>query len=367
MVDLSRAAAELVQHPVAPPTPLAAIERRASALRRRRRRIVAGVASLPAAAAVAAVVVVLASRGSIDRVAVLPPSVPTTATPTPTTSVPVVVPAGWQPVDYNQARIYVPSDWTVIGYGIGVPCDVANKVVILDDPRDFETPCSASTLAGSAGRSFVQLDATQPPLAKSLPLTVNGFEVDRGLYPEPAVNYYVPDLGVALKLVGPESQSILDTISYSPLHQVLAPGPSPAVPASWRRVTYGGVTFDVPPTWPVVHLDTPTPSCDGQTFHYAEVALGAGVSAPTCPPPLDGPIPTDGIWAYVPSPVGIGPGPAQTLLVNGRRIGVRPDSADDTVELAIAVPEQSVPTDLILGLGPDSAVARTIMYSVRVP
>jgi hypothetical protein len=54
----------------------------------------------------------------------------------------------------------------------------------------------------------------------------------------------------------------------------------------------------------------------------------------------------------------------QPLRINGLDTEITPES-DDTIQVATTPPGQSQQTDVVIGLGPDPTVARTILFSIR--
>ena len=71
------------------------------------------------------------------------------------------------------------------------------------------------------------------------------------------LSYFAPSLGVEVIAKGRVvARRIVDTLTRSPRAFVLAPGPAPSVPSSWRSVIFAGLRFSVPATWSVKRTDT---------------------------------------------------------------------------------------------------------------
>ena len=126
------------------------------------------------------------------------------------------------------------------------PCptgSASGEVFVNPPPGVF--PCPVGT--GPGPGTTVRLGPPTSPHSTVLghPEVVNGILV----YPYPTGprrSYLVPSLGAEITVDGPLGQRVLHTLTWSPRSVVLAPGSSPAVPSSWRYVSFAGLRFSVP-------------------------------------------------------------------------------------------------------------------------
>ena len=176
---------------------------------------------------------------------------PTTRTsPPPTPAVDQsATPAGWVPVAYGDAQISVPATWVIIVNGDG-SCSAHPPGYVVFGTGKFIPDC-------------------RPPAnASSLPSAFLGPLVG-GITPGPSVEihgiraivvretcagclvYQFPSLGVVVSTSGAFKRQVMDTLRASPRAVAVTPSPAPAVPSSWRRLSFAGISFAVPSTWPV--------------------------------------------------------------------------------------------------------------------
>jgi hypothetical protein len=82
-------------------------------------------------------------------------------------------------------------------------------------------------------------------------ILLNGVQVHRILTAATYVGYYAPSLGVQVIAQGPLAKRILATLMSSPRVVALASGSAPAVPSDWKTLTFQGLAFAAPSSWPV--------------------------------------------------------------------------------------------------------------------
>jgi hypothetical protein len=163
--------------------------------------------------------------------------VPTTAKTLPAVDL-SATPAGWVQVAFGNAQISVPSTWWVLYNSPSCPTgSPPGEVFVNPPPGVFH--CPAETAPGPS--TTVSFEPPRSPLSAVLgyPEVINGLLV----YPYPAgpqSSYLVPSLSVEITVDGPLGQRVLHTLTWSPRSVVLAPGSSPAVPSSWRYVSFAG-------------------------------------------------------------------------------------------------------------------------------
>jgi hypothetical protein len=352
MPDLIDLFEDLREHPPAGPRPLEDIERRARVLRRQRQT--RKLAVIPALAAVVALSVVrLTTRSRSEHVITGPTA---TTQPNPgLAALPVKMipgPPGWQPVDYGNARVWVPPDWSILPTGVS-ECATLVKVVLLNPPTTVcnspRTPVSAVTIwpIGS-------VDETGPSR------TINGYRV---LVPSITPTFYIPRLSVRITIQttsDAQRQTILATLGPSSRAAVLAPGPTGPPPRDWKAASYGPITVRVPPSWPVENID----AAQGfdvcrVIFHTPAVVLGSPSVMPPCP--MGGVrLPGDGVWLRTTSAAIYGLPGAFSPLTTSTGLHVEVLNGNDSFLVAVEV--QTV--EVTLGVGFDPTIARTILYSL---
>jgi hypothetical protein len=319
-----------------------------------------------------------AAKGTTTTSTTVRPAPTTTTLPTVPTS---ATPAGWVPVDFGEAQISVPADWYV-GYNTTCRPPAPPGTVFVGTTRT--TPCPSVPL------SSVSL----VPVVYLAPLTnvwdhlemhashVNGIRVEQVGSGDV---YLVPNLGVVLSASGPGVARVVHSLTRSPAAVVLAHGPAPPVPPSWRTVTAGGVRFAVPGSWTTTYTKIDEGSCGFEPALYPAggvvVDSDKTFGAPSCPPPpqlshVDSP--TDGVIlnlragspALWQAPPALTPCLHRDGLVACTYPRSTVGSADqfdelDIIFVQVTVPGQSGHELLEIGLAGDGMVARTILYSLR--
>ena len=302
--------------------------------------------------------------------AVPPTTQPTTSTTQPTPAVDLsATPPGWVPVVYGDAQISVPADWYVL---YSQPCDSGHPPgeVFVDPPRgSFSCPVETAPLPTT---TVTLLPATargyQPPSLYGHRRVINGISV----FPYGAASYIVPSLGVEISVGGVLGQRVLHTLTRSPRAVALAPGPGPSVPSSWRSVSFAGLRFSVPATWPVQHTaNWDVCGAPQLVLGFPEgvildtdryfLALPCAEPAPFALPPSDGVRVDSGRQGPTGS---FSPGGA-CLRVGGLTACPSGSPAYSILLLRVTVPGRTKPVMLSIGLAGNGMVARTILYSLR--
>ncbi|MGO9197671.1 MAG: hypothetical protein ACLQK4_11185 [Acidimicrobiales bacterium] len=169
-------------------------------------------------------------------------------------------PSGWVPIEYGHAQISVPATWKVIG-----------------PPACLGSLHDAVILGGGAGDGYCPPERVQRethvveiepyPYRRrgtiaisqpSVPVKVmhlSGFTVLRSVFGN---TYAMPALGVSLVFFAQTDRRVLDTLTRSPRAVALGRSGAPAIPASWRRITFAGLSFAVPSTWAVSRTSVTT-------------------------------------------------------------------------------------------------------------
>jgi len=317
----------------------------------------------------------------------LPPSKPIPAVVTSAT------PAGWVPVAYGDAQVSVPASFSVY-YSPSFGCPQASfpGSLYVGPPRVERQPrpCDAGLPSISANEVVLQPWRYIPysPVGV-LPrlFALNGVRVyavsahvPSGVnVPERFSNHtylVAPSLSVEVSASGPLAHRILATFTRSPRAVALAPGPAPSIPAGWHTVTFQGLSFSVPSSWPVTRT--------AQGFGIGDVCLTPGVSLGGrhvtlstdlhnvilyCPYELPRPQPpTDGVQIDAGSNLELPPGLSfSTSCLHVNRLTACPATspAYSILVLKVTVPGPSTPVLVSIGLAGNGLVARTILYSLR--
>jgi hypothetical protein len=304
----------------------------------------------------------------------------------PASSVPdqvdlAATPKGWVPVDYGDARLSIPSDWTQLGEGWGCPrSPLIGQGVLLVPVGEDATSCPLSNQSNSV---LIEPLQTSESLAKTKSSSViNGIAVYRLRNPgEPVPSeqsenaspqWAVPALGIDLSLNGSLSSRILSTLTYSPRSYVVAPGLAPSVPTSWKRVNFGGVSAAVPGSWPSTTDSDWTEGCESPYnggLTYEQVMMSTGlvpvgrscVSVDGVAAPFDGLLIDTGEYGPLYQTSGFD----KCFRIND--LSECPVSADlyGTLVLAVHLPGDTKTIAISIGLGEDGQIARTILYSIR--
>jgi hypothetical protein len=323
------------------------------------------------------------SRGTATKPSTAPRNpTATTLPPTdPATLVATVTPKGWVPVDFGDAQVSVPADWLVhydfeqIGDSAVGSCALPVSPGVI-----YVGEWSSCSLPNDAGPSapVVTIEPLTNSWAHALlrPSRVNGILVEQvgasGIY-------LVPSVDVVLTASGRGTAAVLRTLTHSPAAAVLAPGPAPVVPNSWRWMTAGAISVAVPAGWPTTRTAVQQFACGLRVVGARDsVVLDSDASGSDmeCPFP---------VYSFEPQPPSNGlvvdlhpPTPPPATLAGCLHVaGVTacpmtgiPTPRDDfgaeidVLSVIVTVPGNQ-PEVLEIGLGGNGMVARTILYSLR--
>jgi len=284
-------------------------------------------------------------------------------------------PTGWVPVAFGDAQVSVPISFFVWYPGLN-PCELSfskPSSLLLGPVVAAYTLCVGPTYL-----AFGPADLASQPSRKS-PVLLNGIQV-YAFRLKGVLHYYVPSLGVDITAVGPMAGRILDTLTRSPRTVVLAPGPESVVPSDWNRLTYQGLAFAAPRSWPVIrttqNMGIGHCSNTGAIFYGPNVILSTdnGIAVFRCVDPEPTPqLPQDGVQ------VDVGTRTLSQLAeqglrlvfsehclkVNGLKACPATSPAYSILVLKVTVPGRSKPVYVSIGLAGNGMVARTILYSLR--
>jgi hypothetical protein len=290
------------------------------------------------------------------------------------------VPDGWQTIDHGDLRFSVPGDWELLT-SVTSPCVGAGSVVLMKRMDDM-TNCPMNSggitpfvevrpgaLAdATVATKFGDLDAKQgPPIPR--PCCINLIA---------QIDEWIVSIEGGQ---GADASAIADTFTRSARYRALHNGPLLDT-SGWRTVTEQGVQFEVPSDWPTIQLTgsnrTNPGACVGRPFGPADerqVFVGMSATEPECASAssTESP-PTDGVWvrgmAADPDP-GVDPSsPLEHREQHGLAFDINPTIAVSQVLLVVAdvgtAPGRDQPrTSVVIGVGLDPAIARTILASLR--
>ena len=284
---------------------------------------------------------------------------------------------GWVEVAYKDAQVAVPRSFSVVypneqycGVFVSTGTVFLGAVAVSESCLENQSAGAQVTLVYMRSQYFSSdsLQGYKSIRQDGLRLylvTVNG-----------APGYYSPALGVEVAANGPDALGVLRTFAPSPRRVVLAGGPAPQVPSSWRTVSFDGVSFSVPSSWTLKR--TSYTMGIGQICSVQGVALGLADSvvlstdkkfyAVACP--------LIGQWPQVPADgVQVDGGPeAPTVTASSHCLSLKALHAClaggtsytySILVLKVVVPGRSKPVVVSIGLAGSGMVARTILYSLR--
>ena len=284
-------------------------------------------------------------------------------------------PAGWVPVAFGNAQISVPAAWWVL-YN-SYPCPTGSppgEVFVNPPPGAFACPLEIAPGSSTA----VSFGPPRSPHSTVLghPEVINGILVY--CYPTgPQSSYLAPSLGVEITVDGPLGQRVLHTLTWSPRSVVLAPGSLPAIPSSWRYVSFAGLRFSVPANWPITRIQV-TPGLGAMCQRQGVVFSGTTVTLSTdrhpllvvlCPlfpstpqPPENGVQVDSGLRTEPTVTLSLS---AHCLVLHGLTACPATSPAYSILVVRMNVPGRSKPVFVSIGLAGNGMVARTILYSMR--
>ena len=372
-----------------------------TALGSNRRRLLAAVSGV---VIVAAGVVALVARGATDPRGATSSSAPTSpvgsspATPARSpssewawldqfgdeTALPPV-PADWQIIDFADLRFAVPADWTV---PIATSCaQPALGLVLVPAALDSQTSCSPTPTSPSSTITIRRSTGDEQPGEQVAIGTLHATRVIAADCAQCSATYRFDD-GYDVTIAGSDSERILATFTESGTRRALQHG-TMVDTTGWQQVRHDGIGFLVPASWKVIDLPatlfTTTDAagninggggmadpgtCGGSLFPDGppSALLGASHLVPSCPAILTLDLsPRDGVWIRAASDTDTKPvGP---IIAHGTVSGLDvtivsvEQSSNPTVELIIDTNPGEV--RISLGVGPDAAIARSILQSIH--
>lgn len=289
------------------------------------------------------------------------PSVDTKATP-----------SGWIPVNYGDAQLSVPSNWVV---DIG-PCPGPGSGTLYlhgPEPGYF---CQAEPV--DLNQAWIY-PLVSPLPSQEVPTVINGIDVYSLIEGYPAFGgYAVPSLQIQVEAQGPLANEVLETLTHSPRAVALAPGSSPALPNSWRRLSYGGLSVAAPRSWPVENGDWQLGLCQLVPIALDLDQQNVVTTASGTVRPVAASCPAFSDYADLerlrqglvidPGPYGpLSSGSTFDKCMSINHLSVCPTATDPygVLVAAVHVPGRKRPVAIEIGLAGNGIIARTILHSLR--
>ncbi len=251
------------------------------------------------------------------------------------------VPDGWQTLEHGPHRFSVPPGWVA---PVGGRCQ-------------------------GAASGMVLIGVTEP-------------DCDRQPW-QPESTVILGDVE-GFAATGPEVERIEATLTDAGHVRVLQDGPM-ADTSGWQRITYGGIEFRVPPSWPIADLpgtyETGTRDdgmtyaegrlnpgqCGGAWFGSPEVYLGATPLVPSCPRPTRHDLrPGTGVWVRELDPsMDVHSTTTASGTVDGLTVEIiEMDVGEIADPLHVLITDDGRQTLLSIGVGLETPTARSILHSI---
>jgi hypothetical protein len=285
-------------------------------------------------------------------------------------------PSGWISVAYGDAQVAVPPNWRVMTHawcGGGPPIiqlgNVINNLLCLTGPMPPKVTITPLVSVPARYRHEQQT-------------TLNGIPVLRAPRAGTTISaYFVPSLHVTVSATSALGERVVESLTASPRSVVLAPGTAPAIPSSWQRLRFQGLTFATPGKWPVLYTLSDYPFgwiCGGTTLNHgplpvvnlsydkslATMCWGLQSQLLTPQTPQDGLQIDSGPRTLSLDPVK--PSFSEDCLsIHGLKVCPATSPAYSILVLKVNVSGRSKPVIVSIGLAGSGMVARTILYSLR--
>lgn len=263
-------------------------------------------------------------------------------------------PPGWVPVAFGPAEISVPASWFVLRDGASACGSAAPGVLLLDWSGKAQW-CPPGMGQSSPTITVVTLSRTNPPVPSASP---------NGTYTSTA-STFLPSLGVGYSATGSATLLVIRTVGHSPRSNVLAPGSGPLTPASWKQVSFSGLSFSVPSRWPIDHLSTAPPCTDHTALSAPTGALTTRppLALPCPAPPLTPQRPANGVEVDAWNGAYLG-GRCLTRLQGGLTLCIDQSSSESILFVKVTEPGGRT-VGVQIGLAGDGRVARTVLASLN--
>jgi len=280
-----------------------------------------------------------------------------------TDSLGLVSSKGPEQIDEGLAQVIAPPSWAVQAQ---LPCPMvgAKGSVLLVGVQPPESKGCSTLPKPLSARSIVWIFTSTGKGSGKPVRVVNGFDLYSAALGG-AQGYLVPKLGIELVWRGAEPATLISTLGWSLLHDVLVGGVA-KTPASWKRQYFDGVSIAAPRSWPVrrpLKLE-----CSGPFDHGPVVALGVHVIPVPCayfPPPTK---PSNGIIVSLAAQLDACP-IRDTLMVAGIKATACSDPSVEPSELQVKLVFGSGTTHavvyVVVGMAGNGTVARALLGSAE--
>lgn len=300
--------------------------------------------------------------------------------PTPT------VPDGWQVLDTGDLRLAAPPDWTT-PLTEGCAFEPAAGVVVVRRAGSQPAPTCSPSAPPARSAILVETGAFDQVEGRTVQLgTLPAMEATNP--PCDGCNRYRVLPGIDVIARGPDAGAVLATLSTGGARRALAPGPLVDT-SRWVPVEQDGVSVLVPPVWARRQLGTPpttviTPTgerygggttdpgvCGGALFAAGQPTafVGSSVVVPSCPAPVRRDLtPADGVWVHEDRGHQLARNETPPTTVGHALAVIDDDRADggSGPMVRLLVPNGGDDVELVVGVGADPAIARTILSTLRV-
>ena len=276
------------------------------------------------------------------------------------------------PFDVGRVRLWLPSRWRLVS----ASCLPGSKMMCAPScPPGADDTINVAPYARVLGCSTVDRGVSSvwvaPRRLGSGRATWRRLGIGHG-----SVVVQVPALGVTLYGFSPAGARVAEAFGASTLERVLTATLPVAVPRGWRRVAYGALSVEVPPRWPVRHLNGSNfmdpGACGTGDFSTPTAVTGFSLITPMCPRFTPDVVlrwlahPVDGAWLQAPG-----------TWLDGASVAVRHShgmvvdlraapSLQGSNALQVVVVDHGARGDLVLGLGPTPRIAEAILSSLRL-
>ncbi len=271
----------------------------------------------------------------------------------------------WAPLAYGDARIRAPEPWPVVYPGSDMCGPDGTGGVVLLGAFGTSSWCGPNPTAASAPRSpsnvvrFGPIASHGGPYVPQGPsTTIDGIRVYESVR-HGAVSgtvYSAPALGVELMASGPLAPRIIGSLAPSVRDEILQPRTTASPAGSWRSMSFAGLRFAVPPSWPVARTAyafgcAPTDvAFSGPSVTLATDTNTARLPCPYFLPARPG---TNGLQidqgsGAAPNTV---PQGAPAIAVNGLKMYVDEACPFSSLVVYVDLPGVAMPVRITIGLG----------------
>jgi hypothetical protein len=262
-------------------------------------------------------------------------------------------PPGWVPVAFGPVQVSVPSSWFVVRDGAAECSTAAVPGVLLLDWTEKALWCPSGMGQVFPGTSIVALSRLKHPVS---------LDATNGAYGS-SLSVRLPSLGIEYSAIGGAVPQVLQTIGYSARTNVHAPGSGPAVPASWRRVTFSGLSLAVPRHWPI-ERPFRGQRCVGLGAQPSLILVGQPIVPGSCGGPLLHPVPpVNGIEVDAWHGSYLGGSDCETRHQAGLRLCIDQSSPGSVLFVKVTDPDGQT-FGVQIGLAGDGQIARTLLATL---